>query len=126
MLFLLSSSQTFVLFFLVELSQMKLKMQRKDLELKLSQSKKLNELVQSKLEMQKRTLEDSKRAEQSILGERKQLAEEVREIETANCASQPLIFPLSTFQQIKQLKIREERLREENENLKSYLRKATN
>ena len=56
---------------------MKLKMQRKDLELKLCQSKKLSELVQSKLEIQKKALEDSQRAEQSILGERKQLEDGV-------------------------------------------------
>lgn len=63
--------------FPVELSQMKLKMQRKDLELKLCQSKKMKELVQSKLEMQKEALEESKRAEQKLLADQKQLTDEV-------------------------------------------------
>lgn len=59
---------------------MKLKMQRKDFELKLCQSKKLKELVQSKLEMQKQALEESKRAEQTFLSERKQLTDRVSQL----------------------------------------------
>lgn len=131
--------------FPVELSQMKLKMQRKDLELKLCQSKKMKELVQSKLEMQKEALEESKRAEQKLLADQKQLTDEVSStlqfpayyrrfplwefprVTLCNSSSTFKITNLpSTFQQVKELKIREHQLKQENEKLKNYLRKATN
>lgn len=56
---------------------MKLKMERKELDMRLDQLKKMKNLVENKFELQKKSLENSKQTEQVYLKEQKELNEKV-------------------------------------------------
>lgn len=78
----------------VELFQMKLKMQYKELEIQIVRLKKMKELLDNRFLDKKKLLEDIKRNDKLMNEEQKQLSE-----------------------QVKELKIREQELYKENENL---------
>lgn len=78
-----------------------MKMQKKDLELKINQAKKMKELIESKLEMQKLSLEKSQETDQ-FLKEQKQLNDD-----------------------LKKLKIKEQQLLKENDILLKKVHKLT-
>ena len=64
---------------LVEIFQMKLKMQHKELEIQVTRLKKMKELLDQKFELKKISLEESQRNEKTYLEERKQLASQVND-----------------------------------------------